>query len=205
MKQDIAKEKIGDSVFLLQPSKPILCTTKNEDNTDHVAPFSWLIPVSNKPPRVGLALLNTPNKQHTLINIEREGEFVINVPDINIIDKLVEASYFLLENTNKFDRSGFTRLVSKVVTPPSIMECRAHLECKVLNIIKTGDHSLVIGDVVWARFDDQAFTPDLLIKLENFTPVIHLKNYKMEDYQAHVFLSPSESRIIEVEYPKKDK
>ena len=202
MKKHINVESICDSISLLQPSRPILCTTKNEDFTDHVAPFGWVIPVSNNPPKVGMALLNKPKKQHTLINIEREGEFVVNIPDIDIANKLVETSYSTKNNENKFDRSGFTRISSKLVRPVSVGECRAHLECKVSEIIELGDHSLVVGDVVWAIFDSEAFSSDLLIKLENFEPAFNVKHYKMKDYQAHVFLSLSGTRIIEVKYPK---
>ena len=204
MKKHINEENICDSISLLQPTRPILCTTKNEDFTDHVAPFSWVIPVSSNPPKIGMALLNRPKKQHTLENIERDGEFVINIPDIDIADKLVEASYSTKNNENKFDRSGFTRVSSKLVKPVSVGECRAHLECKVSEIIELGDHSLVVGNVVWAIFDNEAFSSNFLVKLENFKPAIHVKHYKMKDYQAHVFLSLSGTHIVEAKYQKQD-
>lgn len=205
MKTNIDKKNICDSIFLLQPSRPILCTTKNENLSDHVAPFGWVMPVSFNPPMVGMALLNSPEKQHTLINIERDGEFVVNIPDMNIVDKLVETSYATKNNENKFDRSGFTSIPSKQVKPVSIGECRAHLECKVSEIIVSGDHNLVVGNVVWAVFDNEAFSSDLLIKLENFEPAFNVKHYKMKDYQAHVFSSHKGTRIIEVDYSKQNR
>ena len=107
MKIPIPEESFEKAVFLLQPSRPILCTTKNEDGSDHVAPFSWINPISYKPPRVGLALLNSPKKQHSLVNIERTHEFVINLPDIKIADALVMASFWPVFGENKFDRSAF--------------------------------------------------------------------------------------------------
>jgi len=202
MKKKIDPNRLIESHRLMQPSKPILCTTKNEDDSDHVAPFSWLIPVSCDPPRIGLALLSKPKKQHSLVNIERTGEFVINYPDTSILEKMVEASYDLRVNENKFERSGFKRRESKKVKPTSIEECKVHLECKVKKIEITGDHSLIIADVLEAVYDDEAFTEDLLVNLEKFEPVIHLKNYCLKDYQTHLFLSPLSTKIIEVEYPK---
>lgn len=204
MKKQISDNELFNSVFLLQPSRPILCTTKNEDGSNHVAPFSWLNPVSHNPPRVALALMNMPQKQHSLENIERTGEFVINIPDMNIAEKLVETSYSTKFGENKFLRSGFTKVDSSCVEPVSIEECRAHLECKVINSIETGDHTLLIADIVCAKYDEEAFVPgSLFIKLDKYKPIVHLTNFNTKQSQVHVLLSPSGTHAVEVPYPKK--
>ncbi|GAB6172871.1 hypothetical protein JCM15765_23490 [Paradesulfitobacterium aromaticivorans] len=204
MEKRISEDELFNSVFLLQPSRPILCTTKNEDGSDHVAPFSWINPVSHKPPRVALALLNNPKKQHSLENIERTGEFVLNMPDLSIVDKLVGCSYRPMYGENKFDRSGFTRLPSVKVTPPGIKECRAHLECKLMNTMVTGDHTLLIADVVYARYDEEAFSPNLLVKLDKYMPAIHVQHFIQESSQVHIFLGSCSAHVIEVPYLKPD-
>lgn len=204
MKKQIAEDQFHNSVFLLQPGRPILCTTKNEDGSDHVAPFSWINPVSFKPPRVAIALLNNPKKQHSLENIERTGEFVVNMPDMQIADKLVKASFWAMFGENKFDRSGFTRLPSVKVAPPGIAECRAHIECKVINTMVTGDHTLLIADVVWARYDEEAFSPSLLINLDNYKPAVHLQHFIQESSQVHVFMTPGGTHVTEVAFPKQE-
>jgi len=79
-------------VFLSQLGRPILCTTKNNDGSDHVAPFSWINPVSHKPPRIALALLNSPKKQQSLENIERSAEFVVNMPAIHLMNCVMDKS-----------------------------------------------------------------------------------------------------------------
>lgn len=172
------------------------------DESDHVAPFSWINPVSHDPPRLALALLNTPKKQHSLENIERTREFVVNIPDLSFADQLVECSYSTKLGENKFDRSGFTRLPSMHVSPPGIKECRAHFECKVINMMNTGDHTLIIADIVDARYDTEAYSPNYLIKMNQFIPAIHLSNYSLDKSQIHVFLSPCGTYTTEVPYPE---
>ncbi|MDY0236708.1 MAG: flavin reductase family protein [Gudongella sp.] len=202
MKKHLAKDRLYESHKLVAPTKPILCTSKNEDFSDHVAPFSWFIPISCNPPRVGLALLARPEKQHTLVNIERTGEFVINVPDDSMLEKLVESSYDLRKHKNKFDRSEFKRRESMEVGPPGIEECRVHFECKVKEIIDVGDHFFIIGDVLGATYDTDAFTEELSVKIDNFRPVFHVNEYKLHGYQMHVFLSALCLKVVEVNYPK---
>ncbi|MGE5629669.1 MAG: flavin reductase family protein [Caulobacteraceae bacterium] len=203
MRISIKSEDLCKSVFLLQPSRPILCTTKNDDDTDHVAPFSWINPISHKPPRVALALLSKPQKQKSLQNIERTGEFGINIPDMTMAEKLIQCSFSTKFEENKFDRSGFTRIPSVYIKPNCIMECRANLECKVLKLMDAGDHTLIIADILHAKYDDDAFSSNLLINTQNFRPVIHLQNFNLEKSQLHVFLSSESTQTLEVPYPQK--
>lgn len=203
MKKIMKDSELLNSVFLLQPSRPILCTTKNEDDTDHVAPFSWINPVSQKPPRVALALLSKPKKQRSLENIERTGEFGINIPDLSIAEKLVECSFSTKFGENKFDRSGFTRMPSTSIKPNCIMECKANLECKVKELIDAGDHTLIIADILNAKYEEDSFSKSLLINMQNFKPVIHLQSFNLEKSQIHVFMSSDSSQVIEVAYPQK--
>lgn len=200
MKTSILKNDFANSVFLLQPGRPILCTTKNSDGSNHVAPFSWINPVSHKPPRVALALLNNPKKQHSLENIESTGEFVINMPGLELAEKLVESSFLTREGENKFVRSGFTPLPSKMVEPPGIAECKAILECRVINSLNAGDHTLLIADVLYACYEPEAYGPSLIINTEKFQPALHLFNYQLEKAEIHVFLKPSSMHTIEVAY-----
>jgi len=209
MKKDIPGDVFERSVFLLQPGRPILCTTLNEDGSNHVAPFAWANPVSFNPPMVGLSLINLPNKQHSLENIERTGEFIINLPDLALAEKLVMASYKTWKNENKFERSGFTALAAKKVKPVAVRECRAHLECKVVSITPTGDHATIIADVVAAYHDEDAFTGNYMINLREYQPMIHLMNFNADPAdpwnlhpgQVHVFMQPGGAYAADVPYP----
>ena len=99
---------------------------------------------------LALAIACKPHRSQTLVNIERDGEFVVNLPDMSLADKLVETSYKTKLGENKFDRSGFTRMSSRMVKPVCIEECRAHLECRVRRIDYPGDHGVICADIVYA-------------------------------------------------------
>lgn len=207
MKKRIAREQMGQSVFCLQPSRPILCTTRNADGTDHAAPFGWCVPASQTPPMLVLAIQYAPRKSHSLENIQRSGEFVVNLPDMNLIDPLVLSSYDTRLGENKMDRSGFTRLPSCEVAPCGIAECRAHLECRVREITYPGDHAVIAAEIVCARYDEDAFYGDMLINTRTFQPVIHIQNFTAKDKSAqyHVFLNGNGVVVNEVPFPEGDR
>ena len=49
---------------------------------------------------------------------------------------------------DKFKETGFKPVASKVVSPPIIEGSTVAYECKVVNKVETGDHTLYIGEVV---------------------------------------------------------
>lgn len=200
-KVPVPEERLSQSYLLLQPSRPCMITTFNPDGSLNAAPFGWNMPVSANPPRVAVALVNRP-KNHTLRNIEREGEFVLNKPVLAIADRLIQCSYFHPEGMSKFDCAGFTPQRSHVIRTPGIAECRAHLECRLHNLVDCGDHTLVVADVVAATYDDQDFDADLVLRADTAWPVLHHDQRKVEGGQVHTFLVPAGYRTLRVDYPK---
>lgn len=197
MKISLENQQLSNSISLIQPTCPVLCTTKNENSSDHVAPFSWFIPVSRKPPRVALALLNNPKKQHSLVNIERTGEFVINIPDISLAEKILECGSPPKIGESKFERSGFTILPSKYINVNGINECKANIECKLYEIHDVGDHKLIIADVLNCQYDTDVYNEDSYPNYNVFTPVVYLGKTNLGHSQVHSFLNSIDLYNIE--------
>ncbi|NIM14548.1 MAG: flavin reductase family protein, partial [Candidatus Aminicenantes bacterium] len=66
---------------------------------------------------------------------------------------------------------GLTPVKAKHVKPPLIKECFAHLECKVVNEIPTGDHTIFVGEVVQATVNKGIF--DKSFDTQKIRPVLH--------------------------------
>src|SRR5512133_1840279 len=92
---------LREFIPLMQPSRPVLVTSRFANGRINVAPFSWCIPVSLDPPMLGLALLTTPRRQRSLINILREGQFVVNMPGPDLAPRVAAASYWYPKGVNK--------------------------------------------------------------------------------------------------------
>jgi flavin reductase (DIM6/NTAB) family NADH-FMN oxidoreductase RutF len=58
---------------------------------------------------------------------------------------------------DKFEETGLTAIPAKKVKPPIIKECVAHLECRLHSQLKTGDHTIFVGEVVEAYANKDAF------------------------------------------------
>jgi len=201
--KNIKQGEIDRSVTLLQPSMPFLVTTLNEDNSINIAPFSWGTPISQYPPMMSLALLNKPQKQDSLKNIERTGELVFNLVDMSIAERVIEASYEYSENVNKFVELNFKSVSSQKIKTPGISEARAHIECKVKFLKETGDHMLIVSEIVAASFNEEYYSGNLLIDLRKTRPLIHLEQYARENGQIHVIVDTAGCTVLDVPYKKK--
>ena len=207
MKIRITEEKLPQSICLLQPTRPIFCTTKNEDGSDHAAPFSWITAISCKPPRVAFALQNERGQKlsHTLENVLREREFVINMPQMGQEHILVQASYGLVNHSCKFDSTGSAREDSLYIKPKMMADCVASIECKVFATIDTGgDHTLILADIVSANYEEECYDEMLWPVDSKHKPLINLREYRFDDHQKHIFIDTSKEYEVNVPYEKKN-
>ena len=134
----VSPTELGSSISLLQPTRPIFCSTRNEDGSNHVAPFAWIMPISCDRPRVALALQNARGSKYSqsLQNIERTGEFVVCMPTMGQEHELVRASFMPEAGyADKFDRTVYTPQESAVVSPIAILMHSAIVLDKLCGIV----------------------------------------------------------------------
>ncbi len=192
---------LRDFIPLMQPSRPVLVTSRFANGRINVAPFSWCTPVSLDPPMLALALLTRPRRQRSLINILRYGEFVVNLPGPELATRLVAASYWYPKGVNKLEHLGFATAAAEAVDLPLLAECRAHIECRLSQSVVTGDHTTLVADVVAASYDPAIFGSGMLMDLGKAEPLLHLRHFVTAKSQVHVFLTGAESRTYDVPFP----
>jgi len=125
----------------------------------NIITIAWATPLSMKPPLVGI-LIAPRRYSHELISNAKE--FVINIPTIEILDKAIKCGRVSGRRHDKFSEFGLTAKPAKIVRTPIIEECVAHLECKLVNQITTGDHTLFIGEVVATYANEGAFDGEFI-------------------------------------------
>ena len=123
-------------------------TTLNRDGTTNIAPKCWASMVASDPPHLAF---NCNRAHWTAQNILRSREFVVNVPGVNLARKVWRIPG--LPHPRPVEAAGFTAVPAVRVRPPRIAECRAHLECVLVDHRKFGDELWLLGRVVSASAD----------------------------------------------------
>ena len=111
---------------------------------------------NGKPPMYGIAMCNKDIdqrffKRYTTICIEQTGEFVINIPDINLRKAWGICGSVTLRkdiNADKFALASITRAKPAVVKSPLIAECPINIECRVVDKLSLPCHDWIVGEAV---------------------------------------------------------
>lgn len=133
----------------------------------NLAPFSFFNAFGTNP----ATLVFSPARRgkdnstkHTLHNVEAIPECVINVVTYPIVEQVSLASTDFDEGISEFVKAGFTPLASEMVRPFRVAESPAAFECKVEQVIKTGDQggagNLVVCRILCVHFHDSVVQPD---------------------------------------------
>lgn len=142
--------------------RPIcFASTIDEDGNANLSPFSFFNVFGSKPP----ILIFSPARRvrdntikHTLENVHAIKEVVINIVNYNMVQQMSLASCEYPKGTDEFVKAGFTAIPSDKVKPFRVKESPVQLECKVLQVIETGNEggagNLVICEVVCMHVND---------------------------------------------------
>ncbi len=152
-------------VGLVAPRPIAWVTTLSQSGVVNLAPFSFFNTFGANPPVVVFSptLKRDGGKKDTLINIEANGEFVINASTEKHADLINMSSKMLLPEESEVEMTGLATLPSEKVKPPRLADVPFALECKVLQIIPVGNGpisaNLVVGEILMMHIDDAVLDP----------------------------------------------
>src|SRR5665647_2860634 len=119
---------IASAFRLLHPMHTVLISCVGKANKPNITTVAWVMPTSIKPPLLAISLAPTRHS-HTLI--EESGEFIVNIPTLEILQAFYACGSLTGRSFYKFNKTNLTQLPAKQVKAPVFRECVAHLECSV--------------------------------------------------------------------------
>lgn len=140
---------------LLEPGPVVLLTTAL-DGRQNIMTMSWHTMLEFEPPQVGCVI---SNRNHSFGLLQATNECVINIPTVEIAEKVVGCGNTSGANTDKFERFGLTARPATQVGAPLIEECFANLECRVVDTEMVAKYCLFVLEVVKAWIDPAVKNP----------------------------------------------
>jgi len=152
MKREIG---LSESVWVLEPGCVVLVTSGTMERRN-VMTFSWQSPVYSD--GLCLILLSIARTRYTYELLKEIPELVINVPGVELVDKVHRVGSTTGRKVDKFKEQSLTPTPAEIVRPPLVAECSAHLECTVRQFIPVEKHDLLLCEVVRAVADSNLFS-----------------------------------------------
>lgn len=134
---------------LLEPGPVVLVTTAGKRGAN-VMTQSWHTMLEFEPPTVACVV---SNRNYSFDVLKKTRECVINIPTVELAEKVVACGNSSGRDSDKFAAFGLTPLAASRVRPPLIAECYANLECKVIDTREVNRYCLFILEVVKAWID----------------------------------------------------
>ena len=141
--------------------RPIaFASTIDDRNRPNLSPFSFFNVFGSNPP----ILIFSPSRRvrdnstkHTLENVLKNREVVINVVNYDMVQQMSLASTEYMEGENEFIKSGLTMLPSDLVKPYRVAESPVQFECKVVKVEPLGKEggagNLIFSEVLKIHVD----------------------------------------------------
>jgi len=154
---------------LWPPSPVVWVSTRSKDGRiSDVAPFSlnqFYSYVYGWPQVIVLGVgghtgtkVGGKKTKKTYLNILSTKEFVVNIPSVDLIEKITLTNLAKEPEFDKFEAYGLTPIPSKKVRAPSVGECKVHYECSLMKIDDFGGQTDLIFGKVEAVVADQEIT-----------------------------------------------
>lgn len=136
---------------VVTPRPIALVTTQDESGGVNAAPFSFFNAIAYDPCMVVLGVEARPDRRpkDTSANIRELPEFVVNIVDRALAEKMNLCSLPLEPGESEIEVAGLTVAPSLTVRPPRIVEAPAALECKRHTTLQLGNRrEIVVGEVL---------------------------------------------------------
>lgn len=143
---------------LLEPGPVLLLATAGKARPN-IMTLSWHMPMEFEPPLVGCIL---SNRDYSFGLLKSARECSLNIPTVDLADKVVAVGNCSGRDTDKFQTSGLTAKPAKLVAAPLVKECYASLECRLADTRLVNRYGLFILEVVQAWMDGSVKEPKTL-------------------------------------------
>lgn len=163
-------------------------STKNEDGTDNIAPYSQFTNLTFDPPMVVFSANQHPvtgERKTTVKNLERTGEFVYNMVTEDLKIQMNDSSIAVVpeEFKDKFDYCKIEKEQAELVDVAMVKKSPIKYECKYIQTLRLPANGgistidVIIAEVIGIHVADEVIDHEDRIDICKIKPVARLGYY----------------------------
>ena len=133
----------------LEPGPVVMVSTAYRGKMN-VMTMSWHMMIDFEPPILGCVI---SNQNHTFNILKQTKECVINIPTVELAEKVVGVGNTTGAKVDKFEKFHLLHEAGESVQAPLLTECYVNLECKVIDMQMSEKYNMFILEAVkaWIR------------------------------------------------------
>lgn len=157
---------------IVSPTPVVIVAAFDKNGKADACTLAFYMPSSHHPPCVTIGI-NATAKRKTLKSILSSGAFSVGYPSadqVSVADFLGIGSG---EDGNKLATVNWTFTTAEKVHAPIINEIPLSLECRVINTVTPGGHTLITGEIMNIVASPGVLDEKGRIIMEKFHPIIY--------------------------------
>ena len=129
---------------LIEPGPVVLLTTA-KGGRPNIMVMSWHTMMEFEPPTIGCIV---SNRNFSFELLKATKECVINIPTVELAEKVVACGNCSGRRIKKLQAAGLTPVPASKVKAPMVGECYANLECKVVDTSMVSKYNFFVLEVL---------------------------------------------------------
>ena len=150
-------------------------TSLGPDGVVNAAPFSFFNVFCEDPPLCMFAVNRRPDgrEKDTMVNIQRLGEFVVNLTDEPLARAMHESSGDFPPEIGEPDYLGLKLAPSSKIAVPRLADAPFAMECRTWKLIDVnGDRELIMGEGIHFHIRDELWDDDAMrVHMDRYHPI----------------------------------
>ncbi len=176
--------------YVAHPRLVCVVGAKSGDKMNFMT-VAWHTYVSHEPALYGVAIRSS---RYTHDLIKESKEYTVSFLSIKHIMKIHSLGKLTGRIYNKIDLVNLNIQFGNKIETPYITDAYAVLECKLENLVITGDHTFFVGNIVFCHGDEDVFDKNGVIYPNKAKPIMYLgkNNYITTDQDTEKHFSMDE-------------
>lgn len=154
-------------------------STRSEDGSDNLAPYSFFNGVAYEPPQVMFASTagkpDRLNGKDSVSNARDTGVFCVNIIEYQMRDAMTVTAEHFPKEIDEFERAGLTKAECETIACARVAGTPASLECRVVDRVELpGKSNLVVfGEVTGIHLRDDCLV-DGVFDVTRYQPLARM-------------------------------
>ena len=142
-----------------RPSRLVLAVSKPKDRPANIITLGWFMRTSIKPQMFAISVGLT-RYSHEILSENRN--FVLAVPSINMAEQTMQCGVQSGRDVDKIKEFNIKTNMGKLTSIPILTDAVANFECKTITQVRSGDHTIFVGEVKYSWQNDDKNLEQLL-------------------------------------------
>lgn len=154
---------------VLLPCPVLIIGTYGPDGRPNIMNAAWGGVACSNPPCISVSLREATLTYH---NIKHAKAFTVNIPSEKYLKEADFVGMVSGRERDKFKETRLTPEKSERVNAPIVKEFPYSLECKLVQQVELGTHTMFIGEIVGMVADSEALNPSEIPDIEKVRPLL---------------------------------